>query len=93
MTMLGKLFVNDDELQVTKSSSVAELKKASTMQRTEVRIPYSSYVSTFPRTWMICRTTNRVHNLYYSASGLRKFVPVIVKRIISKSRSLDRNVL
>lgn len=80
IAMIGHLVVNDDEMVMSHRMSVDTLKSAATMRKTTVRIPYAEDPDTYGRSWMVTRTSNRVHNLYYSSNGLRKFVPIRVVR-------------
>ena len=80
IAMIGHLVVNDDEMVMSHRMSVDTLKSAATMRKTTVRIPYAEDPDTYGRSWMITRTSNRVHNLYYSSNGLRKFAPIRVVR-------------
>lgn len=86
LSMIGHLVVNDDEMTMSHREKVDTLKAAATMQQTSVRVPYAETPETYGRSWMITRTTNRTHNLYYSSNGLRKFVPV---RVIAASHTED----
>lgn len=80
LAMIGCLVVNDDEMVMSARESIASMKSAATMRKTTVRIPYAEGPDTYGRSWMITRTSNRVHNLYYSSNGLRKFAPIRVRR-------------
>lgn len=80
LAMIGRLVVNDDEMVMSARESIASMKSAATMRKTTVRIPYTDGPDTYGRSWMITRTSNRVHNLYYSSNGLRKFAPIRVVR-------------
>lgn len=86
LSMIGHLVVNDDEMTMSNREHVDTLKAAATMQRTSVRVPYSETPSTYGRSWMITRTTNKTHNLYYSSNGMRKFIPL---RVIASSHTED----
>lgn len=86
LAMIGHLVVNDDEMVMSHREAVDSLKSAATMRKTSVRIPYAETPDTYGRSWMIVRTSNRVHNLYYSSNGLRKFVPI---RVVKKRHTED----
>lgn len=86
LAMIGHLVVNDDEMVMSHREQVDSLKSAATMRKTSVRIPYAETPDTYGRSWMIVRTSNRVHNLYYSSNGLRKFVPI---RVVKKRHTED----
>lgn len=86
LSMIGHLVVNDDEMTMSHRASVDVLKAAATMQQTSVRVPYAETPETYGRSWMIVRTTNRTHNLYYSSNGLRKFIPI---RVIAANHTED----
>ncbi|MCI1926250.1 MAG: virulence-associated E family protein [[Lactobacillus] timonensis] len=80
LSMAGKLCVNDDEMTMSKHAGVETLKAEATMQSHSIRAPYAAMPSKIDRTWIICRTTNLIHNLYYASNGLRKFVPFRVSK-------------
>lgn len=86
LSMIGHLIVNDDEMTMSNRERVDTLKAAATMQQTSVRVPYAETPETYGRSWMIARTTNKTHNLYYSSNGLRKFVPI---RVIAANHTED----
>lgn len=77
--MTGKIYLNDDELRVSKKTDSEDIKKFASETSLTYRRAYDINHATYYRTFIMFRTTNEM-KIYISKLGQRKFWPMVVHK-------------
>lgn len=76
--------VNDDEMVATGKASFDILKRFITEPTIQIRLPYASGDSQFPRNFVLARTSNNIRYLK-DRTGERRFLPLKIPKIDSQA--------